>query len=222
MELSNHIMNRRKFLITTCCVLAASAIACSQVGLTTDKPKIQSNQITKGLINMNKRILVTYATRAGSTAEIATAIGKSITDLGYQTDVLPMTEVKSIAGYQAIVAGSAIQGGKWLPEGLDFLKANRNHLKQVPFSAFMVCITLGLKDADKYREGIKSWMEPVRSIVRPTSEGYFAGALDFDKVPFNLNAIGLRAAVKLGALPEGDHRDWKSIHSWAESLKQIL
>jgi menaquinone-dependent protoporphyrinogen IX oxidase len=33
---------------------------------------------------MNKRILITYATRAGSTIEVAAAIGESLTQRGLQ------------------------------------------------------------------------------------------------------------------------------------------
>ena len=59
-------------------------------------------------------------------------------------------------------------------------------------------------------------------MVRPVSEGLFAGSLDFSKVPLNFNTLMMRAAVAVGALPKGDHRDWNAIRTWAESLRPLL
>jgi menaquinone-dependent protoporphyrinogen oxidase len=39
------------------------------------------------------KILVAYATMAGSTVEIAQAVGEEIARSGYQVDVLPLTDV---------------------------------------------------------------------------------------------------------------------------------
>jgi len=85
-----------------------------------------------------------------------------------------------------------------------------------------VCITLGMKNAEKYREGLKDWMAPTRALVRPVSEGYFAGALDFKKLPFAFSTIGMRLAVLFGIFPKGDQRDWLAINNWAESLPALL
>jgi menaquinone-dependent protoporphyrinogen oxidase len=54
-------------------------------------------------------MLVTYATRIGSTAGVAEAIGRELTARGALVDVLPMEAVEEIAPYQAVVAGSAIR-----------------------------------------------------------------------------------------------------------------
>jgi len=171
---------------------------------------------------MNDKILVAYASRAGSTAGVAEAIGKILAENGAQVEVRPMNDVYDLSPYRAVVAGSAIQGGKWLPEAMQFMQKNRAVLAQKPFAAFMVCITLGMASAEKYRPGLTAWMEPVRTLVKPISEGYFAGSLDFSKVPPSLNKLGLRLAVAFGALPKGDHRDWLAIHVWAESLARSL
>ncbi len=68
---------------------------------------------------MGKKILVTYASRAGSTAGVAEKIGKILRDLGEVAEVKPMQEVKELDGYDAVVAGSAIQASKWLPEAME-------------------------------------------------------------------------------------------------------
>ena len=74
---------------------------------------------------MNNKILITYASRSGSTAEIAEAIGKTLSQRGAQVEVLPMTQVTDLAPYQAIVAGSTIHGQKWLPEAMTFVSDHR-------------------------------------------------------------------------------------------------
>jgi len=167
---------------------------------------------------MSNRILVTYASRAGSTAEVAEAIGKTLSEGGAQVDVLPMNEVKDLSAYQAVVAGSAIRGSKWLPEALQFVQTHCSALMQKRFAMFTVCITLAMSNAEKYRAGVA----PVRALVSPVSEGLFAGMLDFSKLPFNWDALMLRLAIALGIFPRGDHRDWNAIRAWAMGLKPML
>ena len=86
----------------------------------------------------------------------------------------------------------------------------------------MVCITLSMANADQYRDGLKTWMSPVRQLVHPISEGYFAGALDFSKLPFTFNVLAMRLVVLFGLWKEGDHRDRAAISAWAESLPSKL
>lgn len=167
---------------------------------------------------MNRKILVTYASRAGSTAGVADTIGKTLAENGVHVDVLPMQDVKSLSAYHAVIAGSAIRGSKWLPEAMQFLREYQTELNQKPFAAFMVCITLAMPGAEKYRQGLREWMSPVRNLVHPVGEGYFAGALDFSKLPLTPNVLLMRLAVALRIFPLGDHRDWKAIQAWAESI----
>jgi menaquinone-dependent protoporphyrinogen IX oxidase len=105
---------------------------------------------------------------------------------------------------------------------MKFMSEHRSELSRKPFASFMVCITLSMANANQYREGLKDWMKPVREIVRPVSEGYFAGKLDFSKLPFSFNVLSMRLVVLFGLWKEGDHRDWNAIHTWAEGLKPLL
>lgn len=171
---------------------------------------------------MNGPILVTYATRSGSTAGVAEAIGKTLAESGAQVEVRPMSDVSDLSPYQAVIAGSAIQGQKWLPEAMRFLQTHRAALAQKPFAAFTVCITLSMKGADQYREGVSSWLAPVRALVHPVSEGLFAGTLDFKKMPLSFNALLMRIPVLLGIWQQGDHRDWSAIRAWAEHTRPLL
>jgi len=215
--------SRREFLKTTGIVLGSAAIIGSGLKiLEMNQPVNILPKYEFGENSMENRILVTYASQAGSTAGVAEAIGKSLSETGAQVDVLPMKYVNDLSPYRAVVAGSAIQGQKWLPEAMKFINEYQSELSRKPFVSFMVCITLSMANANQYREGLKDWMIPVREIVRPVSEGYFAGALDFSKLPFSFNVMAMRLVVLFGMWKEGDHRDWNAICSWAESLRPLI
>jgi len=170
---------------------------------------------------MNNKILVAYASRAGSTAGVAQAIGEVLVERGAQVDVLPMQEVKDLAAYRAVVAGSAIQGKQWLPEAMQFMQTHRTGLNQAPFAAFLVCMTLTIGNG-KYRSEVANWLQPVRVLARPVSEGLFAGVLNISKVPGFGDRLKFRLSVAFGVWSEGDHRDWNAIRLWAESLAPLL
>ena len=171
---------------------------------------------------MSNKILVTYATCTGSTVGVAKAIGATLSGRGLTVDVLPMKEVKDLTAYQAVVAGSAIQDKQWLPEAMDFVRANRAELSRRPFAAFLVCMTLAMKNGENYRPFVANFLAPVRELARPISEGLFAGRLDISKVPTLKDRLMFRLSVLFGVWTEGDHRDWRVIREWAESLAPRL
>jgi menaquinone-dependent protoporphyrinogen oxidase len=171
---------------------------------------------------MPDKILVAYASRLGSTAGVAEAIGKSLAESGARVDVLPMQDVKDLSAYRAVVAGSAIRDRQWLPEAVQFVQAHRAELARQPFATFLVCMTLAMPSAEKYRAGVAEWLEPVRRLVRPASEGLFAGVLDIDKIPSWGDRLKFRISVAMGVWSEGDHRDWSAIRAWAEGLPALF
>lgn len=172
---------------------------------------------------MSSKVLVTYASRAGATAGVAEAIGRTLAANGVQADVRPMQEVKDLTPYDAVVAGSAIQRRQWLPEAMQFMQANRVALARKPFAAFLVCMTLAMPRAnDEYRRQVAQWLEPVRALVQPVSEGLFAGVLDIGKVPSWTDRLKFRLSVAMGVWAEGDHRDWEAVRAWATDLKPLL
>ncbi len=171
---------------------------------------------------MPHKILVTYASRTGTTAEIAKAIGKILEDNHTQVDVMPMQAVKDLTPYHAVIAGSAIRAARWLPEAVQFIRTHQRELSHKPFAMYTVCITLAMSNGEQHRSGVAEWTAPVRAMVQPLSEGLFAGMLDFRKLPFNLETLRLRATVAMGIFPRGDRRDWNAVRAWALKLKPML
>jgi menaquinone-dependent protoporphyrinogen oxidase len=216
-------MTRRRFLLLAS-ITAGTALVSSACEAIVGKSgsEIRFINTSYGEKNpMNDKVLVTYASRAGSTAGVADAIGKTLVKNGASVEVKPMREVNDLGQYHAVVAGSAIRGQKWLPEAMEFLSVHQAEISHKPFVSFMVCITLAMKNGDQYREGLKSWMAPIRSAGRSFSEGYFAGALDLDKLS-GMDKIKMGTAASLGIFPKGDFRDWKAIEAWADSINSKL
>lgn len=170
---------------------------------------------------MNNKILVAYASATGSTVGVAEAIGKTLAESGASVDVRPMKQITDLSPYQAVVLGSAIHGKRWLPEAMQFMRTHQATLAQKPFAAFLVCMTLAISNG-KYREHVADFLQPVRALVKPVSEGLFAGALDISKVPSFGNRLKFRLSVIFGVWSEGDHRDWNAIRAWAESVRPLL
>jgi menaquinone-dependent protoporphyrinogen oxidase len=171
---------------------------------------------------VSHNILVTYASRAGSTAGVAEAVGKTLTENGAQVDVHPMQEVTDLTRYSAVVAGSAIQNRQWLPEAMHFMQTHQAAMTRKPVAMFSVCMTLAMRDGEKYRPQVSEWVAPVRRLVQPVSEALFAGVLDISKIPSFGDRLKFRLSVAFGVWSEGDHRDWDAIHAWAKALHAQL
>lgn len=171
---------------------------------------------------MDQRILVTYATCTGCTSGVAEEIGKTLALDGAAVDVKPMHEVTGLEGYSAVVVGSAIQASAWLPEAVEFISANQGSLAQKKVALFSVCMTLAMRNGEKYRSFVADFVKPLRSLVKPVSEAQFAGWLDLAKVPSPAERTKFRISVLMGIWKTGDHRNWDAIKSWAVTLKPLL
>lgn len=69
---------------------------------------------------MNKRMLVTYASKHGATAEIAERIGEVLCQAGVQADVVPVDQVGDVNAYGAVILGSALYIDKWQKDAETF------------------------------------------------------------------------------------------------------
>jgi len=168
---------------------------------------------------MGKQVFITYASRAGTTAGVADSVAQVLKEAGLKVDLLPIQQAASLNGYDAVVIGSAIQAAQWLPEAVQFVRSHQGELSHVPVAIFSVCMTLAMPKGEQYRQGVLDWIQPIRGMVNPVSEGLFAGALDLKKIPSFADRLKFRISVLLGVWKEGDHRDWVKIRTWAGELK---
>ncbi len=167
-----------------------------------------------------KKILVAYATRAGSTTETAEAIAESLRVDGNTVDLRPMKSAPAVNTYDALVIGSAVHMGTWLPEAVDFVKRNRVALAQVP-TAFFTVHMLNLGDSEESQQARLKYTASVRALVTPKEETFFAGKMDYARLSFSDRIIAMLVGRLTGS-KEADYRDWALIRTWATSLKQKL
>ncbi len=160
---------------------------------------------------MNHRILVTYASHTGSTAEIAVSIGKTLAELGFSVDCRPIGDKPQIDGYQAVLLGSAVNYGQWLPEAVDFVRTNQAALNQVPVALITVHIQ-NLKDDAESRKRRLAYLDTVRPLLHPVAEVFFAGRFD------RRGAARLLPGLIARFIPTLDYRDWNAINVWARSV----
>jgi len=194
---------------------------------------------------MNK-ILITYATMAGSTAEVAQVVGEELTNRGYQVDVLPVSDVKDLKPYGAVVVGGPMIMG-WHRGALRFLKKHREEFKRIPLAVFVlamsltrtsemsldgvpVCVDENLPKPPKeegrlnFRERfaqLSHYLQPIIQTsrpVKPRSVGVFGGRLEYGRLKW---WAVLFAMVVIQA-PSGERRNWPVIHSWAAGLPAAL
>ena len=164
---------------------------------------------------MDQRVLVAYASAMGSTVDVAAEIGKTLAARGLSVDVRPIQSQPQLDGYQAVLIGSAVQSGQWLPEALDFVKQNQQALNCLPVALFCVHIR-NLGDDEASRAGRLAYLDAVRRLLQPVAEGFFAGK--FDRHGAALLLPGWFARF----IPTMDLRNWKKIRSWAESIQPLL
>ncbi len=163
---------------------------------------------------MEHKILVGYASGSGSTREVAECIAEELESTGVVVDVLEAARVRQLDAYSAVVLGSSIRFGTWLPDALAFLDRFSGALSERPVAFFMTCLTI-LKDTENaWETALAYWHSILQHVpgVDPAGLGLFAGSL----------------APELGRLQEyqsstyGDHRDWEVIRTWAQDIRHAL
>jgi len=165
---------------------------------------------------MPKSVLIAYASRSGSTEEVAREIGDILKKAGIEAAVLPVKRVWDVGDYGAVVIGSAVYAGRWLSEARKFLRRFQPTLARMRVAAFSMGVSTREGEEAK-REELLGSMDPLREITTPVSVAPFAGKMDRKKLPFFY-----RLLIKLLKVPDGDFRDWDAIREWARGLPLAL
>ena len=189
-----------------------------------------------------KKVLITYATQSGSTAELAEFMGRELTRSGAQVEVKPIHDVKDIKSYDAVVVGGPMLMG-WHADAVKFLKENQQTLQDKQVACFASALSL-TKASDSEPFPLKVFQDPslakspvnpgrlsfkekfsalsnyiapmltAAPLVKPESVAFFAGKLDLS----TLNIFSrLFVQFIIGAKP-GDYRNWDSVRTWTASL----
>lgn len=165
---------------------------------------------------MGKKYLVTYASRYGSTAEIALRIDDILKKQGLEVEGMPLAEITDLTNYSGVILGSPIYSGEWSPDMLQFIDKHKEGLRQLPVAIFATALRLR-DNSEEMRQSVMGTLYAYRVQLKPIAIGLFAGALDYSK----LSPI-VYLQLKGKNLPEGDFRDWNLIEAWAQSLPELF
>jgi menaquinone-dependent protoporphyrinogen oxidase len=163
---------------------------------------------------MEVTVLMGYATRTGSTREVAEAVAAVLRERGLRVDVRPLREVRSLEGYRAVVIGAPLYFGKLLGDAKRFLSRQQTALTGVPVALF----ALGAATTrPEEQQGAQASFDAELARfpwVHPVATACFGGRWDpaLLSFPFSL----LKGALK--SVPNSDARDWDAIRAWAEEL----
>jgi len=156
-------------------------------------------------------VLVAYATKRGSTREVAADVARVIRQGGADVEICPARDVKNLDRYGAVVLGGALYMGRWHKDARRLLKRYRSELASLPLAVF----ALGPKSTEP--EALEAaGGELARALadvpeIHPFSTAIFGGVIDPSKLGFPFQRM---TAV--------DARDWKAIESWAYEVVRGL
>lgn len=160
-----------------------------------------------------KSVLLAYASRFGSTQEVAGAIAAVLRETGLKVDLRPMAEVRTLATYDAVVVGAAIYNTKWNVVAHQFVSQYQAALTGLPVAIF----TLGpLSASEAAKRNSRRQLDNELTKypwLKPVAVEIFAGKYDPSKP-------GMGFFDRF--VPARDVRNWDAIRAWANDLPELL
>lgn len=162
------------------------------------------------------KILVSYASKHGSTAEIAKVISDILREQKHDVDLVPVDSVSTIKEYDAIILGTAIYMGEWMKEALNFF---RNH--QLEGQALYIFASGPIGDSDIHETerdfSLPEALQSLSSTLNIRDSQLFHGKLDL-----RLLNLAELMRLKVGGGKTGDFRHWDHIKLWAHHISDDL
>ncbi len=166
---------------------------------------------------MSTSILLGYATRNGSTQEVAEAVAATLRECGLAVDIQPVREVRTLTGYSAVVLGAPLYMFHWDKDALRFLSRHREALTERPVAVFALGPVHDPYDKEEWQASRAQLDTELAKFpwLTPVALEMFGGKYDPAKLRFPIILFAGRA-------PASDLRDWTAIRAWASNLATKL
>ena len=152
------------------------------------------------------RTLVAYASKHGSTEEVARAIGECLREAGHDVDIRAASAVTEVDSYDAYVIGGSLYMGRWHADARRLLRRHRAALEGRPLAVFALGpLTTEERHAADSRDQLNNAL--ARLDVHPSFTAVFGGVVDPAKLRFPFNRM-----------PHTDARVWPDIEAWATQV----
>ena len=159
------------------------------------------------------RVLVTAASKHGATWDIAQLLADELTDLGLDAVAARPEDVLSVDPYDAVVVGSAVYVGRWMPAARTFVQQNSAALGRRPVWLF----SSGPAGDPPKPEGDPVDVAELMSLSGAREHHVFGGRIDR-----HLLGIGERLAVTAVRASGGDFRSPADVSAWAAHIARSL
>lgn len=159
------------------------------------------------------KILVAVASKHGATAEIGEAVAEAVREGGHEAEVTGPERVDALAGYDAVVLGSAVYAGRWMDTARRFVERHHAELKTLPVWLFSSGpIGTPLAPTEESADGLRLAHELAARAHRT-----FPGRID----PAALSWVE-RTITRMVKAPDGDFRDWQAVRTWGAEIARSL
>jgi menaquinone-dependent protoporphyrinogen oxidase len=155
------------------------------------------------------RVLISVASRHGSTTELAEAIRHVLEGAGAQVTVVAAGEAASIGDHDAIIVGSGVYAGRWLTSARRFVEENAAELQRMPVWLF----SSGPLGDPPIPSDDPVDAARLATLIGARGHRVFAGSLARERL-----GLAERAVVRVVGAPYGDFRDWPEVTRWAEEI----
>lgn len=172
---------------------------------------------------MPDSILVAYATRYGSTQQVAEAVASALRERGLAVDVQPMRNVENLARYGAVVLGAPLYIGRLQKDAQRFLAQHAGALAGRPVAVFALGPLSDPTEEDwrAAREMLDGELARYPSLA-PVARELFGGKYDPARLRLADRLLAALPASPLHGQPASDVRDWTAIRTWAGELASRL
>jgi len=163
-----------------------------------------------------RKVLVTYGSKHGATAEIAQAIAETLENAGLSVDCIEAGKAKTVEPYDAVVVGSAVYMGRWRGDAARFLRKHGDELAERPFWVF----SSGPVGEPVEDDSAARWIEPPKIIDRAERLHARGHVVFGGRVPED--GLAGRSMAKNTPPEYHDRRDWDEIRAWATAIASEL